>query len=91
MKDTLDGRWGWTDARRGIYSVKRSGQEKIKITTGNKACKFEEKVLESQGRRIVKACLKEKELGIGGSKALEIREKYFNTNGWSCRIDKKTA
>ena len=52
-----------------VYSVKKSGQGKNKIRTGNRACKFEEEVLERQGRRIEKACLKEKELGIGGSKA----------------------
>ena len=63
--------------------LKEVDRKKIKIITGNRACKFEEKVLESQGRRIVKACLKKKELGIGGSKAWEIREKYFNRNGWS--------
>ena len=49
-----------------VYIVlKEVDREKIKIRTGNRAC-FEEKVLlESQARRIVKACLKEKELGIG--------------------------
>ena len=48
--------------------LKEVDREKIKIRTGNRAC-FEEKVLlESQARRIVKACLKEKELGIGGRK-----------------------
>ena len=87
MKNTLDGRWGWTDARRGIHIVlKEVDREKIKIRTGNRAC-FEEKVLlESRAKRIVKVCLKEKELGIGGGKAWEIREKYFNRNGWSAEL-----
>ena len=66
--------------------LKEMDREKIKIRTGNRAYKFEEKVLESQGRRIVKACLKEKELGIGGSKVWELREKYFNRNGWSSEL-----
>ena len=85
MKDTLDGRWGWIGARRGIHIVLKEVDGE-KIRTGNRACEFEEKVLESQGRRIVKACLKEKELGIGGSKAWEVREKYFNRNGWSAEL-----
>ena len=32
-----------------VYNVKEVGREKIKIRTFNRACKFEEKVLESQG------------------------------------------
>ena len=63
--------------------LKELDREKIKIRTGNRACKFEEKFLESQGRKIVKPCLKEKESGTGGSKAWEVREKYSNKNGWS--------
>ena len=39
--------------------------------------------MESQGRTIVKPCLKEKELGIEGNKIGEEREKYLNRNGWS--------
>ena len=46
--------------------------------------------MESQGRRIVTTYLKEKELGIGGSKAWEVREKYFNrNNGWSSELIRK--
>ena len=67
--------------------LKEVDREKIKIRTDNRVCKFEEKVLlESQARKIVKAYLKEKELGIGGSKAWEIREKYFNRNAWSAEF-----
>ena len=66
--------------------LKEVDREKMRIRTGNRACKFEEKVLESKGKRIVKACIKEKELGIGGSKKWEIREKYFNRNGWSVEL-----
>lgn len=58
-------------------------REQMNIKTGNRACKYEGKVLKSGGRKIVKAFLEKKELGIGGGKGMEERERYLNGNGWS--------
>lgn len=58
----------------------------MKITAGNIACEFKEKVLESDIRTIVKACLDERELGIGGGKVMEERGRNSNRNGLSIDI-----
>ncbi|XP_033214032.1 uncharacterized protein LOC117171088 [Belonocnema kinseyi] len=63
--------------------LKEVNREKIKVRTGNMACKYEERLFESKGRTIVKACLKERENGKGDDYGMKEREMYLNRCGWS--------
>lgn len=58
-------------------------EEKIKRRIENRACPYKEKVFEIGRRKIVKACLEERGLGLGGGKRIEKRKRYFNRNGRS--------
>lgn len=40
--------------------------------------------------KIVKTCSEERELGIGGAKGMEERDKYLNRNGWSRELVRRT-
>lgn len=46
MKDTLDERQDWTDTM--VYSIRQVDRKKIKVRTGNRACKQKEKMLEGK-------------------------------------------
>jgi len=62
---------------------KESGTDKIRITAGYRAMKFEEKALEGGNRRLLIECIEVREREKGCKGWIEKREVFYRRNGFS--------
>jgi len=86
-----------TSVRRTIYNIvykvylfltlyivyKESGIDKIKITTGCRAVKFEQKALKGDNKRLLIECIKVRERQRGREGWMGKREDFYKQNGFS--------
>lgn len=73
----------------GCIVLKEADRQKIRLRAGNRAYKYEEKLIDSGGRTRIKTCLKERESIRGEVKAIKERERYLNRHGWSKELVKE--
>lgn len=63
--------------------LEETKMDKVRVGTGIRALKFEERLRKAEGRNLVKACLQEKEKGVCKTRNIEERKQYLERNGYS--------